>query len=143
MRSQSCKVTEPRGGRGGRRPRAGAHGGAAGARPQQHRFQLLFTHYFPLIASEAGGCQPGRARDRIREPSANPRAGGGSLRAAFLLEGEWEVGAGEGGKLILGRLRSCSVGRGGGRCTTPPPLLPIPLPRLSSLDFAFRFSSVI
>ena len=55
--------------------------------PTAARFQLLFTHDFPLIASVAGECQPEGALDRIREPSANPRSGGGGLRAAFLLGG--------------------------------------------------------
>lgn len=43
----------------------------------QCRIQLFFTHYFSLIACEAGGCQPGRALNHIREPSTNLPAGGG------------------------------------------------------------------
>lgn len=82
-RSQSFKVTEV-----GGRPKLELE--VVGSRwrlPTAARFQLLFTHYFPLIASEAGGCQPERALDRNREPSANPCSGGGGLRAAFLLGG--------------------------------------------------------
>lgn len=59
---------------------------------QQHRLELGFTHYFPLIASETGGCQPGRARDHIGEPSVQGAAAGtaflwgaNSRRALWLL----------------------------------------------------------
>lgn len=81
--SQSFKVTEV-----GGRPKLELE--VVGSRwrlPTATGFQLLFTHYFPLIASEAGGCQPEGALDRIREPSANPHSGGGGPRAAFLLGG--------------------------------------------------------
>lgn len=87
-RSQSFKVTEV----GGCPKLELEVVGSCWRLPTAARFQLLFTHYFPLIASEAGGCQPERAPDRNRDPSANPRSGGGGLRAAFLLGG---VGVGQ------------------------------------------------